>query len=740
MEKINERLLLFFCLLIFSAKAISQEKHIEIVFPENRTTERISDYIPVEDMPKVTSLKLSGSVNEGDMIFIEENMCGSKYNDSKTDKVPAGSLETLDLSEALFPGNGDVFDNPRHYYCIGINNCLTLKTVYLPNRKNTVLRGGFENCANLINVAMNGTILLHPVETVNLNAFNGCSNLKNIYLNKEQRGENLGYCFRCDNFEEFIIDEENPYITTLDGAVISKDGKTLYAMPNIRELYRVPDVVTEIYERALGNNLKTLCLGKNVTNIGVKCFYKLSKLDKIIVTSTSIPKIEKGSYDYFDDCNRMQSNGILYVPEGTKNEFLNAAGWNTIKDIREYNPADLESLLTVSDEDLYEPVDYDFRIGDLYYTVTSLDDFTVTVQKIKSGYSGDINVPATVDYKGRTFTVTSINKMNEPGITSITLPNTIRSIGSGAFSETNIKEFYMPDCVEEIGSRLFAFCRSLENVVISKNINKLSDEMFLCCYKLNDIDWQPAKGTFGRNAFKECQGLTSITIPQNMNFSYDGATFTYCSNIETLTIEDSSEKLRFDYNSWRGDYGDIYECEFNKSKIKTLYLGRPYDVDYDLSSFGRMYIYPNFNNLENLAIGSKVTELEYWPNVNNLRTLDIGTNLNNVTDFSENTSLEKIIVRSNVPPTAEGFSNATYLNAVLYVPQGAKDIYMQTPIWKYFFNIEEISSTGIGSISPMENVGDDVYYSIDGRRIAAPRKGINIIRKANGTVKKVLIK
>ena len=325
----------------------------------------------------------------------------------------------------------------------------------------------------------------------------------------------------------------------------------------------------------------------------------------------------------------------------------------------------------------------------------------------------------------------SINKMNEPGITSITLPNTIRSIGSGAFSETNIKEFYMPDCVEEIGSRLFAFCRSLENVVISKNINKLSDEMFLCCYKLNDIDWQPAKGTFGRNAFKECQGLTSITIPQNMNFSYDGATFTYCSNIETLTIEDSSEKLRFDYNSWRGDHEDIYECEFNKSKIKTLYLGRPYDVD---------YIYPNFNNLENLAIGSMVTELEYWPNVNNLRTLDIGTNLNNVTDFSENTSLEKIIVRSNVPPTAEGFSNATYLNAVLYVPQGAKDIYMQTPIWKYFFNIEEISSTGIGSISPMENVGDDVYYSIDGRRIAAPRKGINIIRKANGTVKKVLIK
>ena len=372
MKKINERLLLFILLWAFSAKAMSQEKHIEIVFPEDRTTERISDYIPVEEMPYVTSLKLSGPVDEGDMIFIEKNMCGLKNNDSKTDKIPIGSLETLDLSEAQFD-ESILFDNKYHYYCIGINNSPTLKTVYLPNRKNTILRGGFENCTNLINVAVNGTIIGYPIHVPIHNAFNGCNNLKNIYLNEEQRGENLGYCFRCDNFEEFIVDEENPYITTLSGAVVSKDEKILYAVPNVRDLYQVPDVVTEIYNGAFGDNLKTLCLGKNVTNIGVRCFYKLSKLDKIIVTSTSIPKIEKDSYDYFYDCNRMQSNGILYVPAGTKNEFLNSVGWSTIKDIREYNPADLESLLTVSDEDLYEPVDYDFRIGDLYYTF----DFSV---------------------------------------------------------------------------------------------------------------------------------------------------------------------------------------------------------------------------------------------------------------------------------------------------------------------------------------------------------------------------
>ncbi len=32
------------------------------------------------------------------------------------------------------------------------------------------------------------------------------------------------------------------------------------------------------------------------------------------------------------------------------------------------------------------------------------------------------------------------------------------------------------------------------------------------------------------------------------------------------------------------------------------------------------------------------------------------------------------------------------------------------------------------------------WYTIEGRRISAPRKGLNIMRKADGTVKKVMVK
>jgi surface protein len=55
-------------------------------------------------------------------------------------------------------------------------------------------------------------------------------------------------------------------------------------------------------------------------------------------------------------------------------------------------------------------------------------------------------------------------------------------------------------------------------------------------------------------------------------------------------------------------------------------------------------------------------------------------------------------------------------------------------------NIEIIGqyTTGIGTIhADMQHAE---WYTIEGRRISAPRKGLNIMRKADGTVKKVMVK
>jgi hypothetical protein len=82
----------------------------------------------------------------------------------------------------------------------------------------------------------------------------------------------------------------------------------------------------------------------------------------------------------------------------------------------------------------------------------------------------------------------------------------------------------------------------------------------------------------------------------------------------------------------------------------------------------------------------------------------------------------------------------------LYVPKGSKSAYKAADFWGQFKDIVEIEVTGIDQISFQEN-GEQginqegaVWYTIDGKQVDKPKKGINIIRMSNGTTKKVVVK
>ncbi len=80
------------------------------------------------------------------------------------------------------------------------------------------------------------------------------------------------------------------------------------------------------------------------------------------------------------------------------------------------------------------------------------------------------------------------------------------------------------------------------------------------------------------------------------------------------------------------------------------------------------------------------------------------------------------------------FNQDIYENCTLYVPEGTVDKYRECTGWKEFWNIKEGSPTGISTIK-MKKATEPKYYTIDGRRISKPQKGLNII---NG--KKVIVK
>ncbi|MBP3510854.1 MAG: hypothetical protein J6K19_02280 [Prevotella sp.] len=71
----------------------------------------------------------------------------------------------------------------------------------------------------------------------------------------------------------------------------------------------------------------------------------------------------------------------------------------------------------------------------------------------------------------------------------------------------------------------------------------------------------------------------------------------------------------------------------------------------------------------------------------------------------------------------------------VYVPQGSLSAYQVADVWKDFWGLQEFDPTGVETIKANGKKTKDTYHDIQGRKLDAPKNGLNII---NG--KKILIK
>ena len=79
---------------------------------------------------------------------------------------------------------------------------------------------------------------------------------------------------------------------------------------------------------------------------------------------------------------------------------------------------------------------YDFQIGDLCYSITSITERTVSVEASSTSLNGDVVIPSVVNYNDVDFTVTYIASNGFAhchNITSFTIPNTVMGIGYEGF-------------------------------------------------------------------------------------------------------------------------------------------------------------------------------------------------------------------------------------------------------------------------------------------------------------------
>ena len=147
-----------------------------------------------------------------------------------------------------------------------------------------------------------------------------------------------------------------------------------------------------------------------------------------------------------------------------------------------------------------------YGIGNLYYYL----DFSSMEAIIApdNSYSGSLVIPEKLYSRYGTFTITGIYASafeNCDDLTSVTIPNSVKSIGDNAFSScTGLTSITIPNSVTSIGNNAFDYCKNLTPVTIPNSVTTIGDYAFWVCESLKSITIPNSVTSIERYAFWDC--------------------------------------------------------------------------------------------------------------------------------------------------------------------------------------------------------------------------------------------
>ena len=126
-------------------------------------------------------------------------------------------------------------------------------------------------------------------------------------------------------------------------------------------------------------------------------------------------------------------------------------------------------------------------------------------------------------------------------ITEVSLPDGLTKIGEAAFQGcSSLTSVTIPASVITIGSYAFYYCSSLTTVTIPDSVETIGDGAFEDCRSLTSVTIPASVTTIGNNAFYNCSSLTAVTIPDSVTTIGDGA-FADCSSLADVYVERNTE-------------------------------------------------------------------------------------------------------------------------------------------------------------------------------------------------------
>ncbi|MBQ0052478.1 MAG: leucine-rich repeat domain-containing protein [Treponema sp.] len=142
-------------------------------------------------------------------------------------------------------------------------------------------------------------------------------------------------------------------------------------------------------------------------------------------------------------------------------------------------------------------------------TESKAEEFTIENNCVKK-YNGNaevIRVPAGIT------AISDIAFNTKESIKEVYLPETVSSIGKGAFSRCNNLEKVEMLGVKTIAHHAFGWCPALKEAVVSENLENLEDEAFSNCTNLTTLKLSQKIKVIPQECFSNCKNLKSIILP-----------------------------------------------------------------------------------------------------------------------------------------------------------------------------------------------------------------------------------
>jgi len=225
------------------------------------------------------------------------------------------------------------------------------------------------------------------------------------------------------------------------------------------------------------------------------------------------------------------------------------------------------------------------------FNVTLTEDGTGAVITKYTGKSKSVRIPTTIqgfpvkEIERNAFKNADITSVIIPegvtrimgfegckNLTSVTLPSTITSIYSSAFSDCfSLTTINLPVSLKEIDGAAF-YGTGLTSINWPTRITIISEGMFSDS-KLRSIVIPEGITVIGRGAFANCVDLTSVTLPSTIRVIRDKA-FELCSSLTTVNIPESVTSISL------GNYVFKYCAKLNlASQAALMRLGIRADLN-----------------------------------------------------------------------------------------------------------------------------------------------------------------